>query len=144
MTDSCWVEAPVDVVWAYLADYRKLLGLASPAVDAALVDGEALHQGARYEATLVWEDMTSAFQVDLAEAEPPYTLTWRSDSHGGECSVRFDLETEHPGTRVIATLRYGTCGAEVPLEPFGWGLLVPLYRRTLRKIHTLDRALAEE
>lgn len=144
MTDSCWVGAPPDRVWAYLADYDQLLCLASSTAVSAHVQGEQRRAGAEYDASLSWEGMKSMFRARLAAADPPTTLTWVSGSHGGECSVQFDLDPEPPGTRVTATLKYGSCPASVPLEPFAWGMLVPLFRRTLRKIHTLDRVLASE
>lgn len=136
-TRSCGVGMSVEELWSYLADYDQVVRLSSPGGSGRLIDGEPGRAGAKYRATVLWEGITSEFTARLASAEPPSSLMWKAASGSGCGSIRFDLRPAEAGTRVDATLEFAATAPSRALEPFAWGLIQPMFKRMMRKLHEL-------
>lgn len=135
-TQECTVSAPASELWDHLADYGNVVRLASPSASAHRI---ASNPHARYEARLEWEGIESRYRTTLVDAEKPRTLTWRGVSGFGVGSVQFDMTPlEEASTRVRATLIIDAGATSRPLEPFAWGILAPMFRRTMRKLQGLQ------
>lgn len=135
---SCIVHAAPEAVWDHLSDYSSVLDLSSATARSRILHGRPGVKGCKYDASLHWEGLKSEFSVHLVHADRPRSLEWSSRSHGATCGLQIELEKVEEGTRVVATLEYGASRANFPLEPFAWGLLSPMFDRTMRRLGRLE------
>lgn len=140
-TRSCTVNAGQSRVWDFLTDYQSTLRLAVSDAEATLIEGRAGAAGARYLASVSWEGISARYYVRLDEAQAFDLLKWSTRSHGGHCSSVYELTPLAPdSTRVDLTLRYAASAANRPLEPFAWGLLMPMFGKTMKGLSRLNLA----
>lgn len=138
VTNITTVQVPAEELWDYLAHYESSVRIATDTARATLKSGTPGIVGATYEASLEWEGIGSSWVAHLKQADRPNSLTWESCSHGGECWMRFELTPIDPdSTSLAVTLAWGANKPNAPLEPFAWGLITPMLKRAMRKLHEL-------
>lgn len=141
VTNTCTVHASRETLWRFLADYERSADLGTSTARATFVSGTPGVVGCAYRGSLEWEGIRSTWLVHLKDADPRRTLTWESRSHGGVCWMRYDLEPiDDATTHLTVTLAYGSSSPNSPLEPFAWGIITPMLRRAMRKLHELELA----
>jgi hypothetical protein len=135
-TRHCTVALPREVLWDYLADYSNVLRLATNR-DGALRKGNVGEVGVTYRADVEWEGLVSRFDTRLVHAERPGALTWRALADAGS-QLDLQLDPVDPRTTTVrVTCALALRPAVRPLEPFAWGLMMPLLDRFMRKLHEL-------
>lgn len=134
-TQSCTAAATAEDLWDYLADYDHVIRLGAKTASARLESGSVETGDARYRVSVFWEGLQTKYAACLADAVRPDTLTWKTRSGQGTSWIRFDLEPSgESATHVTVTLHHEPNASSAALEPFLWGQLNPMLKRTMRKL----------
>lgn len=133
--ETCTVATAAGNLWDFLADYDNVIHLGTKTASARLESGSAKTGDARYRVSVFWEGLQTRYAACLIDAQRPVRLTWRTRSGQGLSWIRFDLEpVDVSSTRVTVTLHHEPNRSSAALEPFLWGQLRPMLKRTLRKL----------
>lgn len=142
ITETAAIEAPADVLFERLADYRSaqvlIDGLDSMSPAGTITSGA----GARFAAVMKVGPRTFRAMIAITEYEPPRRLTWSSSGREAQ-ALTFDLRAVEgdgaPATAVSLEVSYQRPGG------FTGIVVAPVVEQAVRaKIHsTLERLRAD-